>query len=247
MCLFLRPGLLILLVLSACATPPAPKPLSPREQIGVDTEKARGLVDGFKKQVRFVNAPRLDRFLTRMGLRLAAASKEFPLDQVEVKIHEDSTSELSRAFSFPGTFLSLPLSWLRKVEFENQLAALVAYELAGVMNRHLAERVEKVQQGGAILFGKNSVFLLQTSERLESIRSGTDLLYFAGYDVRGMASLIQEYPEIFVTPGSESARKEVEFDLREAQRARSELLPSTKPVVRSSEFIQFKKELDRIR
>lgn len=237
--------ILLLLLLSACAVTPPPKPLSPREQIVVDTERARGLVADFKKRAQFVNAPRLDRFLTRMGMRLAAASKEFPLDQVEVRIHVDAEPGLARAFSFPGTFVSLPLGFVKRVAFENELAAMVAYELGSVMNRHLAARVEAGRE--VVLFGQNSVFFLRQPERAQSIRSGTDLLYFAGYDVRGMASLLRDHAAFFGKPGSDLAEKEVEFDLREAQRARSDLLPSTKPVVRSSEFIQFKKELDRIR
>jgi hypothetical protein len=243
---FPKRKILLLLLLSACAVPPPPKPLSPREQIVVDTERARGLVSEFKRQVRFVNAPRLDRFLTRMGLRLATASRDFPLDQVEVRIHEDADPDLSRAFSFPGTFVSLPVGFLRKVAFENELAAMIAYELGSVMNRHLAARVE-AGKGATALFGQYSVFLLQQPERAQSIRSGTDLLYFSGYDVRGMASLLRDYAAYFRKPGSDLAGKEVEFDLREAQRARRDLLPSMKPVVRSSEFIQFKKELERIR
>ncbi|NDF14604.1 hypothetical protein EB061_04695 [bacterium] len=243
---FRRYGLLPLIFLWACASPPPPKALSPREQIVIDTERARGLVADFQKRVSFVNAPRLDRFLTRMGVRLGAVSKEFPLEQVEVRIHEDTVPDLSRAFSFPGTFVSLPRSFVRKVGFENELAAMVAYELGSVMNRHLAARVES-QKSDLPLFGENSVFLLNQEERIQSIRSGTDLLYFAGYDVRGMASLLRGYSPFFGKPGSDLPGKEVEFELREAQRARSELLPSMKPVVRSSEFIQFKKELDRIR
>jgi hypothetical protein len=246
MSLFPKIWLFPLIFLWACASPPPPKPLSPREQIVVDTERARGLVADFQKGVRFVNAPRLDRFLTRMGMRLGSASKEFPLEQVEVRIHEDTVPDLSRAFSFPGTFVSLPKSFVQKVAFENELAAMVAYELGSVMNRHLAARVE-LQKGALTLFGGNSVFLLKQEERIRSIRSGTDLLYFAGYDVRGMASLLRGYSAFFGKPGSDLPGKEVEFELREAQRARSELLPSMKPVVRSSEFIQFKKELDRIR
>jgi len=244
-----RALIFVFVFLLSCASPPSQKVLSPIEQIAADTKRAEGLSQEFRKKVRFVQAPRLERFLTRMGVRLSHASKDFPLDQVQVKIHHDSVPEQRRAFSFPGTFVSIPLSFLKQVEFENELAALISYELAHVINRHLANRVEsgsEQKQPKILIFGDASVFDLDQSERARSIKVGTELLYFAGYDVRGMASMFQRAPTFFGNPDSESGKKEVDFNLREAQRARSGLLPSLKPIVRSSEFIQFKKELGRI-
>jgi predicted Zn-dependent protease len=251
--MFSRPSVLwrmiAVLVLGACSAPPVTKVLSPVEQIEVDSKRAAGLASEFRKKVRFVEVPRLERFLARVGRKLAAASKDFPLDQIEVKIHYDATADLRRAFSFPGTLVSLPLGFLRKVEFENELAADLAYELAHVINRHLSNRVfanEEASPGQINLFGSASVFEWDRDERARSIKTGTELLYDAGYDVRGMASMFQRESGFFGNPDTGSAGKEVEFNVREAQRARSGLLPSVRPVVRSSEFIQFKKELGRI-
>jgi hypothetical protein len=235
---------------ASCATPPAPKLLSPVEQIAVDTERARNLSEDFKKSVRFVQGPRLERFLTRMAVRIAGSSRDFPLDRIEVKIHLDSNPSLGHAFSFPGTFISIPLGFLKQEDFENEVAALISYELSNVINRHLANRVESGSVGERVrpvLFGDASVFDFDREERSKSIRLGTNLLYFSGYDVRGMTSMFQRLPGFFINPGTDPEKKEVEFNLREAQRARSGLLPSIKPIVRSSEFIQFKRELARIR
>jgi hypothetical protein len=235
----------------SCAVPPQPKVLSPVEQIAVDTERAGDLAKEFKKRVRFISSPRLERFLSRMAQRIAQASKDFPLDQIEVRIHDDSDPELRRSFSFPGTLISVPLGFLKKVEFENELGAMLSYEVANVVNRHLANRVEAAvsagKGSGLVLFGEGSVFVLDQVERAKSIVLGTDFLYWSGYDVRGMASVFQRYPGFFGKPDSDLDQKEVNFNIREAQRARSDLLPSLKPTVRSAEFIQFKKELERVR
>ncbi len=239
-----------LLLIFGCASPPVTKVLSPVEQIAVDSKRASGLADEFRKKVRFVQVPRLERFLTRMGTRLGLASKDFPLERVEVRIHHDSTADLKRPFSFPGTLVSIPLGFLRKVEFENELAAVIALELGHVVNRHLSNRVasdEDAVPGKVALFGEESVFEWGRDERERSIKVGTELLYAAGYDVRGMASMFQQETGFFGIPDTESRQKEVEFNVREAQRAKIGLLPLVKPVVRSSEFIQFKRELGRIR
>jgi len=239
-----------LLFFAACASPPT-KVLTPVEQIAADTAKAAGLATRFRDEMDFMRLPRAERFLSRVASLLAGASKDFPLGKVEVRIHRDRNRDESRFFSFPGNLVSIPFGFLQSVEYENELAAALAYELAKVMDRHLAAHVEAVSEKGPVdgilLFGPASVFALSPEERAGSIRRGSGILYRAGYDVRGMASMFQRHPAFFGNPGSGPEKKEVEFNVREAQRAGSELLPSLKPVVRSAEFIEFKKELARIR
>ena len=247
----LKCGLVALILFAvSCATPP-PRELSPVEQIAVDTARAQGLASQFKEKSDFLKAPRLERFLSRTANSVASASKDFPLGKVEVRIHHDQTPDQAHFYSFPGSFVSVPLSFLRQVEFENELAAAISFELAQVIDRHLANHVEAMTQKGQEsrieIFGPNSIFALNPEERARSIKRGSELLYWAGYDVRGMASIFQRHSAFFGNLGSETPKKEVEFNLREAQRARSELLPSLKPIVRSAEFIEFKKELERIR
>jgi predicted Zn-dependent protease len=247
----LKLGILSFIFLAvSCATPP-PRELSPVEQIAVDTARAQGLASKFKGSVEFMKAPRIERFLARTASALVGASRDFPLGKVEVRIHRDQNPDEAYFFAFPGNLVSIPLSFLRTVEFENELAAAISYELAQVMDRHLASHVEAITEKGQAaqieIFGSRSIFVMSPEERSQSIKRGSSVLYWAGYDVRGMTSIFQRYPAFFRNPGSETLKKEVEFNLREAQRARSELLPSLKPIVRSAEFIEFKKELERIR
>jgi hypothetical protein len=126
------------------------------------------------------------------------------------------------------------------------LAAGLAFELATVFDRELAKKVEKEKALAKApeLFSKNSVFNLTKSERIAAIRLGTTLLEESGYDNRGMSSIFSRYPVYYVQEtSSELFQKQVVLSIREAQRAQSEYLPQMKPTVRSSEFIQFKKQL----
>jgi hypothetical protein len=96
-----------------------------------------------------------------------------------------------------------------------------------------------------IFFGTGSVFDLTEEEKVLSIHTGVKLLYYSGYDTRGMASIFQRYSSFFAQESaSDLAKKEVDFNVREAQRAKSEFMPSLQPIVRSTEFIQFKKGLN---
>ena len=94
------------------------------------------------------------------------------------------------------------------------------------------------------IFGEKSVFNLNRVDRSSSIKLGTSLMYGAGFDTRGMASIFKRFPIYYLQESaSEKSQKEVDFNVHEAQRAKSEFLPQMKPIVRSAEFIQFKKEL----
>jgi hypothetical protein len=59
--------------------------------------------------------------------------------------------------------------------------------------------------------------------------------------------MFQRYPRFFGNDGTDPLQKQVEFNVREAQKARIDLMPSLKPIVRSAEFIEFKRELERVR
>lgn len=234
----------------SCASPPPPRVLTAQEQIRADTEKAASLAKDFREQATFLDSiPRVERFLYRMASRLSQSSKSVPLEKVEVRIHRDPEGEWARAFSFPGTLISVPISFLKEVEYENELAGFLAFEMGNVVNRHLAIRVEAARDRGAKLaiFGPGGLFDWLPGERAQSIGSATEMVYWAGYDVRGVASMFQRYPRFFGNGGTDPLQKQVEFNVREAQRARIDLMPSLKPIVRSAEFIEFKRELERVR
>jgi predicted Zn-dependent protease len=228
----------------SCATKEPQKTLSFSEQIAVDSEKAQSLYLYFEKNINFLTKADIEKYLNGIAVRLAHHEKDYEIKKVNVKVHQDSNPTLSRFFSFPGTVISVPKSFLIKVQFENELAAALSFELAKVMKRTLANRVEKTELSAPILFGKGSVFDLESEERAESIELGVKLLYFSGFDTRGMASIFQHYPEYYAPSGdSDLFNKEVAFNIKVAQRVKSDYLPSSKPIVRSDEFIRFKKEL----
>jgi predicted Zn-dependent protease len=230
-----------------CSTPQVKKPLTVSEQNRVDTKNAEGLAGEFKDQVHFYSNPKAEIFIQAMAHSLLKQKPEFENETIELKIHDDTKLSLQHFFGFPGIMISVPQSFLRKVEFENELAAAVAFEIANVMNRFLAEKVEAQRlAGNEVHFGDLSVFRLNRQERLSSIKLATELMYGAGFDTRGMASIFKRYPRYYVQETATALfQKEVDFNIREAQRAKSEFLPQMKPIVRSGEFIQFKKDLSK--
>jgi predicted Zn-dependent protease len=233
-----------------CATEAPKKELTLSEQIEVDTKKAQSLSNEFKQRVTFVPLKNAQDFMKNMVSVLLKKREEFQKEKITIEIHDDSDPKLRRFFSFPGTTLSVPISFLKKVEFENELAAALAFEMANIMNRFLAKKVEKQVLLGnrPQLFSKESVFNLTKEDRGDSIRLATNLLDESGYDTRGMASIFKRFSAYYVQEtSSDLFQTQVAWMVREAQRAQNEFLPQMKPVVRSGEFIQFKKGLTKVR
>lgn len=227
-----------------CGTEMPKKELTLFEQIEVDTKSAEGLTQEFVAQASYINLPSAQSFVRKTAKLILSKRPDLKDSSIQIKIHDDSDPKYRRFFSFPGITLSVPFSFLKKVEFENELAAALSFELANVLNRFLAKKVEvqMIAQHPLELFSKNSVFNLSKSERSLSIKLGSKLIYDAGYDARGMASIFKRYNVYYLQDGaSDLKQNQVGFNVREAQRANSEFLPQIKPVVRSAEFIQFKK------
>ncbi len=230
---------------TSCVTKKPDRVLTISEQLEVDTARAESLSKEFSRKVTFVSIPKAEKFLNSMVKQLALQEPGFENEPVEVRVHDDVKLEQRRFFSFPGTLVSIPYSFLQKVEFENELAAALSYELANVLNRYLATKVEAQEGAPLILFGTKNLFDLSNAERAQSIQRGIRLLYLGGYDPRGMPSIFRRFSEYYASSASGLFKKQVDYNIREAQRAKSELLPSLKPIVRSGEFIQFKKELQK--
>lgn len=233
-------GILIVLFLASCSSPPPKRTLSIIEQIAEDNQSVKDLQLQFEKKIDYVSLPEVEKYLSTMARRLLQNQEGLTNPVVRVRVYHDNKNA-NHWYSFPGTLIVVPRSVLEKVEYENELAAGLAFELANVFNRHLAHKVEN-KTSFHVLFGEGSVFELDRSERAESIDRGTKYLYYAGYDLRGMASVFQRYPEFF---GGLSSKKEVDFNVKESQRVRSGYLPARDPVVKSPEFVRFKKWLKK--
>ena len=233
--------MLFAVFMSACTTVIPPPRLTPIEQMTVDTTQAHGLLQEFENQVNFEKLPNVEQYLIAVARQISREDANLNGTKIIVKIHQDSTPELQRVFSFPGVVISIPASFLKTVGFENELAAMIALELAQIERRELAHEMEKNEH--PILFGPLSIFNFPQKNRGDSIELGTRLMYSAGYDPRGMVALFQKYSSFYVAGDSPTIQKEVNFYVRSAQKAKNDSMPSLQPIVRSNDFLRMKKGL----
>lgn len=146
-----------------------------------------------------------------------------------------------RSFALPGSrvYLSRPL--LRRMEYENELASVIALELAHLARHSLATRLEEGRSELATqtendLFGEGGVLTFTEREHADAVERAIGILYRAGYDPRGISalfSLLKKNPA--QNPYGEGTIDKLEDVARRAVAMHS---PLRNPVVRSPEFVK---------
>jgi len=242
--------ILSMLLLTQCSSPPKPKKIKIAEQIVLDNQKSKDLQDEFSKRVQPIlqnaKSAQSENNLTNLAQALLKNERDFDDTQVTVKIHQDGKQLFKRFFPFPGTTIWLPESFLIQVQYENELAAALTWSIAQVIERTLSKKLEIEYQARRepILVGPGSVFNLEREEQVPVIATAVRLLVQSKYDPRGLPSFFQRYYMDYrgsLNSDSDFVKREVDFNVREANRIKSEYVPLRDPVVRSDAFIQFKK------
>ncbi len=235
-------SLLILITdFCGCSNMPVPPPLTPHEQLSVDTLKAKGLLLKFEKQVQFEKVPQIEKYLAAVARQITREEEGLRAEKVAVRVHQDTKPELQKSFSFPGVVISIPKSILYAINFENELAAVIAFELAQIERRELAQEMDKNEN--AALFGDLGIFHFSQQSRGACIELGTKLMYAAGYDPRGMVAVFQKFSKYYLNSSTPAGQKELNYYIKQAQKAKNEFMPSLQPIVRSNDFLRMKKEL----
>jgi hypothetical protein len=164
------------------------------------------------RQLPLCNAPRVDAYLTELGLRLVA---KLPTGGVQYPFEFHCVNDKAiNAFALPGGYVFINRGAIEVADNEAQLAGVMAHEISHVALRHGTNQATKAQvaegflgiaggifggsAGGALLtqlgaFTAGGV-LLRYSRTAESQADvmGTQVLYDSGYDPRAMAQFFEK-------------------------------------------------------
>jgi len=204
--------LLVVLVPVASAQRTALKPgwnmFTPQQDIEVGKKVAADAA----KQLPLCNAPKVDAYLTQLGMRLVA---KLPTNGVQYPFEFHCVNDKAiNAFALPGGYVFINRGAIEVADNEAQLAGVMAHELSHVALRHgtnqatkaefasgvvgIAEGVLGGSTGGELLaklgaFAAGGV-LLRYSRSAESQADvmGTQVLYDSGYDPRAMAQFFEK-------------------------------------------------------
>src|SRR5260221_339288 len=177
-----------------------------------DVQVGKQNAEILKKRLPLCNAPKVDEYLTKLGLKLVA---KLPTRGVQYpwEFHCVNSKEIN-AFALPGGYVFVNRGAIEVADNEAQLAAVMAHELSHVALRHGTAQASKAQlmqgaarmvggifggsTGGALLtqgvaLGAGGLLLRYSrSDETQADVLGTQALYDAGYDPRAMAQFFEK-------------------------------------------------------
>src|SRR5215470_10152069 len=122
---------------------------SPQTDIQVGKQAA----DEMKKQLPLCNDPKVDQYLTHLGMRLVA---KLPKTSVQYPWEFHCVNDKAiNAFAVPGGYVFVNRGTIEAADTEAQLAGVMAHELSHVVLRHGTSQASKAQlaQGAAGIVG----------------------------------------------------------------------------------------------
>jgi len=260
---------LISFSICACAHTSKDKPLSPKAAAKLSVKLGHGLEGPFENQLIIKNDPVLLEYITHIAKHMAHSVSGLrghlgPHGTVSIKVVR-SLEAPRKNFSLPGGKVYLSVERLHPLEFENELAAEIAIQLAHIQNKIVLKRFkedldflneehvalsevdpEDVQLwiSNVDFFGEEGLFTLNEAEELLALDGAVDIMYHGGYDVRGLLTVLNrmsEHPDCLPS----ELRKINRF--KEYVRGKMTLYaPLLNPIVRTQEFVAMKKRIERL-
>jgi hypothetical protein len=177
-----------------------------------DIDLGKRVAADAEKQLALCNDPKVDAYLTQLGLRLAA---KLPANGVQYPFEFHCVNDKAiNAFALPGGYVFINRGAIEVAANEAQLAGVMSHELSHVALRHGTNQATKAEAsqgilgifseifgdstGGAVLTGLSAFavggVLLRYSRTAESQADvlGTQVLYDSGYDPRAMAQFFEK-------------------------------------------------------
>ena len=183
--------------------------ISLKEEVEIGKEVLREL----SSQVKFIEDIELVAYVNSIGQTLKTRGVDFSPFDYHFFLIKDNTFN---AFSVPGGYIFINSGVFESINSEDELAGIIAHEMAHNLCRHIARRIETIKRMqvlttatilAAILLGNpkvinavgiSSIALAQTkllaysrADEEEADRTGFQILSRAGYNPWGMVNIMQ--------------------------------------------------------
>lgn len=140
-------------------------------------------------ELGLVRDPEITALVEAVGQRLVSQVSGFQFDYTFRIVDQDAPN----AFALPGGYVYVSRGLLVLSDSEDELASVLAHEMAHVVRRHAAARQE-IERHGPPLFNRLQITRLASYSRdqeREADRLGQEIAARAGYDPAGIASFLK--------------------------------------------------------
>lgn len=159
-----------------------------------------------KSSLPIIYEPEIQHYMDTIIQRL---TKDLPSNPYTFKIYMIYDPSIN-AFATPGGYIFVNTGLFLAMENENQLAGVIAHEIAHITNRHIAKRIERTQKItvtslltglaglalgpagigillGSLGVGQNSMLYFSRIDESEADKAGMQYLVQAGYNPFGLS------------------------------------------------------------
>ncbi|MFO7709342.1 MAG: M48 family metalloprotease [Desulfobacterales bacterium] len=204
---------LVAVVLAAAALPRPGCAIT----IGEEEELSRQIMRIIFKRFEIVQDPYIAAYVTRVGKRILAAMPEQPFRYHFYVIRQDSYN----AFATPAGHIFVHTGLLQAMEREEELAGILAHEIAHVYCRHISQKIELAKKvgwaqlagmaagvllgvatggaavGGALALGSQAAgetaqLAFSRDNEMQADQLGLKLLTDAGYRSDGLVAVLRK-------------------------------------------------------
>lgn len=226
-------------VLSLTGCSSVPETLSEQgiERISQLPPEARNKIQrSLKKNIDPVSAPEIHQYLTGIAKKILAANKLPSKMKLQAIAHQGGAKEKPMVWIIPPDLGYIDVTILKSLSFENEIAALFAFNWERTQDLEFEKRFINELDQPVPDFRK--IYEFSELQDLGAVEAAVDLLYNAGYDPRGLISMFDRKTTV---------EKERALLLQDkARRTIAFYKPLLNPVVRTNEYYQMRKKLDKL-
>ncbi len=234
------------------------------ERIEFDRAIGTELAQQMTPQLSIKKDTHIQAYLGQVAQRLANKNSELHFSELSIFLLKDTTRQY-RSYSLPGGRIYLSSGMLKTVEFESEVAAAIAIEFGHLLNEHIQNYLRRNPSGlrmrdAAALpevlplktlatpedidfFSKDGMFAFSAKSDDEAIGSAVNFLYDAGYDPRGLLTLLQRMMDNSAHSPWDQA--ELGRILDQARKDIALLTPLRNPIVQTDDFVLIRGKLQK--
>lgn len=214
-----------------CATAPGKNAEPIKTQAQIDREVGIAVSKDFEKNFSIAHDVEVSVFLRSTAERLLSSAQSQEPSSVGVFVIQEKTPTF-RNYTVPGIRIYFSKELLKNLRHDNEVAAALAVEISHVRLRHMLKKESKIE------------FNYTEEDKLASFRSAVRVLYDAGFDPRGVASLLKVYE---VHPKeSPMSMAMIEKALTVVYSEIARFTPLRNPVVRTDRFLSLQKRISKL-
>jgi hypothetical protein len=257
-------SVLFLILGLGCTTPESVKQVDQQEVKRWNDSFENEIAVQFESQLHLKKETDVSVYLNEVAQLLVNATPEFKKAPVGVLLLQNKKHKWE-SYGIPGIRLYISTGLLKSVEYENELAGLMAIQLGNVMNKNIIHRLIALRGADNYgessfdrimltsphdltqkmdYFGPNGLFSFIEEDILAGARKAVGILYHAGYDARGLLLIYDRFLE---NPNFSPYEKRTLVKLKESVRHEIAMhAPLRNPIVRSQGFLLIQKRIKRL-